>query len=316
MSETIKQYTRTNIYHCDNCDFHTHDKAKWRKHLTTGKHIKNANNSTKRCRLCGEMFTEEGYINHINENKSLLQLWNQRNHCTGVGYMTDSWQIGFKEYGGHIGELLPKCGINQAWKRKFNNFEDTKAFILKIFKEVYNSKKRPQRGQLPNPFDYLSKNQCARYEEMTPEEEEEWEANDNILQEEISKKKECKSIEAWEKYCDFKFSDIELEHGYYMDLNRNEDFKFSKKTYAFCDFIGLYQPNFNLRELMDIQKQYDNHILFIPNEENRRYGMFYIEDSSNGTYEEIAEWKEPYDNVDRELVWLIEEESASESDSD
>ena len=44
--------------------------------------------------------------------------------------------------------------------------------------------------------------------------------------------------------------------------------------------------------------------------------MFYIEDSDNGTYEEIAEWKEPYDNVDRELVWLIEEESASESDSD
>ena len=151
---------------------------------------------------------------------------------------------------------------------------------------------------------------------MTPEEEAEWNANDSILQSKVSKKNEVKSIEALEKLLDFKFSDIELEHGYYLDLNRDEDFKFSKNAYAFCDFIGLYQPNLNLRELADIQKQYDNHILFIPNEENRRYGMFYIEDSDNGTYEEIAEWKEPYDNVDRELVWLIEEESASESDSD
>tara|TARA_R110001592_G_scaffold29051_3_gene105806 strand:+ start:824 stop:1684 length:861 start_codon:yes stop_codon:yes gene_type:complete len=285
-------------------------------HLTRAKHIKNVNNSNKQCRLCGEKFTEEGYIRHIAENKNLLALWNNRNHHTGVGYNADAWQIGFKEYGGHIGELLPKCNINQAWKRKFNNFNETLSYILKEFKKEYNGHKRPQRGKLSNPFDYLTHQQCAPYEEMTPEEEAEWNANDSILQSKVSKKNEVKSIEALEKYLDFKFSDVDLEHGYYVDLNRDEDFKFSKKTYQFADFIGLYQPNFNLRELADIQKQYDNHILFIPNEENRRYGMFYIEDSDNGTYEEIAEWKEPYDNVDRELVWLIEEESASESDSD
>tara|TARA_R110001606_G_scaffold314079_1_gene460715 strand:+ start:277 stop:1233 length:957 start_codon:yes stop_codon:yes gene_type:complete len=303
-------------YHCNNCDYHTHDKAQWSIHLTRSKHIKNANNSTKQCRLCEQKFTEEGYIRHLDENRNLLALWNNRNHHTGVGYNADSWQIGFKEYGGHIGELLPKCGINKAWKRPFSTFDETMSHILREFKKIYNSPQRPQRGKLPNPFYYLTHSQCAPYEEMTEEEEAEWMANDNILKDEVSKKKEGKSIESLEKLLDFKFSDIELEHGYYLDLNRDEDFKFSKKTYAFCDFIGLYQPNFNLKELLEIHKEYNNHIIFIANEENRRYGMFYIEDSSNGTYEEIAEWKQPVDNEDRELIWLIEEESASESESE
>ena len=77
-----QNYTRTNIYHCDSCDYHTHDKAKWKMHLTRAKHIKNVNNSNKQCRLCGEKFTEEGYIRHIAENKNLLALWNNRNHHT------------------------------------------------------------------------------------------------------------------------------------------------------------------------------------------------------------------------------------------
>ena len=169
-------------YHCDNCEYHTHDKAQWNLHLTRAKHIKNEKNSTKECRLCEKKFTQEGYIRHINENKNLLRLWHNRNHNTGVGYMSDSWQIGFKEYGGHCDELLPKCGINRAWKQKFNNFDETIAHIKRVFKKIYNSKQRPQRGKLPNPFDYLTLCECAKYEEMTEEEEEEWQKNDEILQ--------------------------------------------------------------------------------------------------------------------------------------
>lgn len=303
-------------YHCNNCDYHTHDKAQWKIHLKRTKHINNDNISTKSCRLCLEKFTEEGYIRHREENKNLLALWHNRNHHTGVGYNADSWQLGFKELGGHIGELLPKCGINQAWKRPFSTFDETISYILRMWRKEYNSNQRPQRGKLTNPFFYLTQKQCAPYEEMTPEEEAEWDANDNKLQDEVSKKNAVKSMESLEKFLDFKFSDIELEHGYYLDLNRDEDFKFSKKTFKFTDFIGLDKPNFNLKEFLDIQREYDNQIIFTPNEDNRRYGMFYIEDSSNGTYEEIAEWREPDDNVDSELIWLIEEESASESDSE
>ena len=303
-------------YHCNNCDFHTHDKAQWNKHIIRNKHTNNLKNSSRLCRLCGEKFTDEGYHRHSDENKNLLSLWHNRNHHTGVGYNADSWQLGFKEYGGHIGELLPKCGVNQAWKRPFSTFDETMGYILRTWTKLYNSPQRPHRGKLPNPFEYLTHKQMAPYEEMTAEEEAIWEANDNKLQDEMSKKNDDKSIESLEKFLDFKFSDIELEHGYYLDLNRDEDFKFSKTIYKFADFLGLYQPNFNLREFLEIQKEYDMQILFIPNEENRKYGMFYIEDSDNGTYEEIAEWKEPYDDIDRELVWLIDEVSASESDSD
>ena len=312
----INKKDKPKRYHCNNCDFHTHDKAQWNLHLTRKKHQINLKMSSRLCRLCGEMFTEEGYLRHCEENKNLLTLWYNRNHHVGVGYNADSWQLGFKEFGGHDGELLPKCGINQAWKKPFSTFDETTSYILRVWRKLYNSPQRPQRGKLPNPFNYLIHHQCAPYEEMTAEEEAEWEANDTKLQDEMSKKKEVKSIESLEKFLDFKFSEIEFEHGFYVDLNRDDDFKFSKKTYKFVEFIGLDQPNTNLREFLDIQKHYGNPIVFIPNEENRRYGMFYLEDSANGTYEEIAEWKEPYDDVDKELVWLLEEESESESESD
>lgn len=311
-------YIRTNTFHCNNCDFHTFDKNKWNVHLTRAKHIKNTELSNKECRLCGDKFTAEGYSRHLDENLSLLKLWNNRNHHTGVGYNADSWQIGFKEYGGHVGELLPKCNINQAWKRKFNNFNETITFIKSQFKKEYDGSKRPQRGKLSNPFLYLSLKQCAPYEELTEEEEAIWEANDNKFKDEMSKKNTVKSIESLEKLLNFKFSELELEHGYYVDLNRDEDYKFSKKTYAFCDFIGVYRPNLYLKEFLEIQKEYKSHILFVPSEANKRFGMFYLENSSNGTYEEIAEWKEPLRNGidDCEMLWLIESDSESDSEEE
>mgnify|MGYP003116248473 CR=1 FL=1 len=307
-----KNYIRTNTHHCDNCDFHTHDKQKFKIHLGRKRHLENEKNSTKECRLCEEKFTEEGYAKHLETNKNLINLWHNRNHHTGVGYNEDSWKIGFKEFGGHLGELLPKCGINRAWNRKFNNFDETLAFILREFKKMYNGNNRPMRGKLLDPFYYITHDMMAPYEELTEEEELIYQENDKQFQVKVDKKKEVKTIESLEKMLNFKFTDIHLEHGYYVDLNRNVDFKFNHQTYKFAEFIGLYQPNHYLKELASLSKDYNSEIIFLPDEDNRRYGYFLLENPDDGSCDQIAAWKEGKDNEDREFIWMLDEGTESD----
>lgn len=307
----MSKYNNKKIYHCDECDYHCYTIQKLEKHYKTKKHIQSLEkHKPHKCPLCEESFTEEAYLRHQERNKGLINLWNKRNHWTQTGYMSSGWQPFFKEFGGWNGENLPKCDTFKVYSSKLRceTFEDMLAKVRKTLQSEYKNK-RPPKGLLSNPFLYLLKEDTARWEEPTESEEEEFNNNYDKIEQEKKKKKDKLKLQAHQEFCNFKFSELELENGYYLNFEK-KDFRFTQPLYDFGDFIGLPRPNFNFGKLNEAFEDKGRDIIFLPNEDNERHGLFFIDYNGEKEDQLLAEWEGD------ELLILDYESDYSDSDSD
>jgi hypothetical protein len=288
------------LYLCENCPFKgdhfkTDDRWKWEKqHLTAKKHNKMmelAESSGIVCPHCECKFTKEGYEFHKRNNKKLHNLiYRRNNHKSFTVYNQDTWQLGYKEYNGHNGENLPKCGIYKAFRKQFGTFEQMEQHIYKKWERYKLEIRNIKMGALPDPWEELSREELAPGGVGDGYESDEWnkemeEDEKNRAEKELQQKQQWTLNKQLEKFkeADFDVSKIHPDGGYAIDFMLNHR-SLKKETMNFFHGLGYYywdMPRHKIYQaFIDIQSDYPNRsIVYLPEDKDKCLwtGVFFVD---------------------------------------
>jgi len=323
------------LYICENCPlkgdhFKTGDKWKWEKqHICKPKHLKNiklAEESGIVCPYCNGKFTKEGYEFHKRNNKKLHNLIHRRNnHKSFSVYNQDTWQLGYKEYNGHNGENLPKCGTYKAFRKQFGTFEQMEEHIYKKWDRYKIDIRNIKMGALPDPWEELIRDDLAEGGVGDGYESDEWnEEMDRHQEDEKEKQKIIKKQETINrqlikfKNAGFDVTKIHKDGGYSINFIVTHQ-SLKTETMSFFQGLGYYYWD-NIKHkiyqtFIEIQSDYPNrNIVYLPDDLDDCLwtGVFFI-DFEGETEDLIIATSSVLGNVEIEIKFYeLDSESSDE----